>query len=94
MSSKKGMIFVIENVVQKDVMQNTFIKMVEDVFKKCVHYDTFGDVTEFSDEDGCVLMTATQTGRNTIQFRFNDDENLSFDYQMIDEGINDEDEGE
>ena len=62
-------------------IENEFIKKINDVYDKCYGSETFGNVTEFYDEDGVVLMTSTEEGEK-ITFKFsegNDEENFEID---------------
>lgn len=61
--------------------QKDFIQKIKNVYLNCNGYETFGNFTEFYDEDGCVLMTATQSASNTINFSF--DNNESYRFQQV-----------
>ena len=63
-------------------MESKFIQCVNKAARRSVGHETYGDTTEFYDEDGAVVMTATQTGRNTVSFKFGNDE--SFNVQTDD----------
>lgn len=45
---------------------NQFMSKIESIFHQCVGHETYGDVTEFYDEDGVVLMTAREEGENML----------------------------
>ena len=57
-----------------------FIESINNVYENCSGFDNCGDVIEFYDKHGCVLMTITQVMCNReskIQFRFSyDDEDM------------------
>ena len=63
-------------------MENTqveFIERIKDVENKSVGHETYGNVTEFYDEDGVVLMVSTikeddeETGLQATEFSFKSD---------------------
>jgi hypothetical protein len=60
-------------MVENKSVDNEFISNIVSIYRKCAGYETFGETTEFYDEDGCVLMTATENGVNRVQFRFAED---------------------
>lgn len=54
--------------------QTDFLKRVAEVQDKIINAESFGDFTEFSDEDGCVLFTIRDLGKDKgIEFDFYDD---------------------
>lgn len=70
-------------------IQNSFIEKINAVYDKCVGNETYGSTTEFFDEDGVVLMTATEEEGNRIVFTFTED----YESYVYDQVINsDEDE--
>lgn len=54
-------------------VENSFIQRINDVYEKCSGFETYGSTTEFYDEDGVVLMTATEEDSNKIAFVFVED---------------------
>lgn len=69
--------------MEKVKVQNKFIEKITQVHEKCSGFETYGSTTEFYDEDGVVLMTATEEG-GKITFAFTEDDE-SFEYEQIDE---------
>ena len=59
---------------------NKFISNINQVYKQCAGFETYGETTEFFDESGCVLMIATREPDGKIQFKFADD-NEPYDYK-------------
>ena len=73
------------NVQKKDMLgadEHEFIKKVNEVYKECIGYESYAETTEFYDEDGVVLMTATQISANKIEFAFSDD-GETFEYETV-----------
>lgn len=74
----------IEEKIEKkndEMLENEFIKKVNDVYKQCVNNETYGETTEFFDEDGVVLMTATAVDGHKIVFSFSDSEAEQYCYE-------------
>lgn len=63
-------------------VENTFIEKINDVYKKCSGFETYGETTEFFDEDGVVLMTAVEKEDNKILFTFIEDFE-SYEYEEL-----------
>lgn len=61
-----------------------FVEKIQKIYDECSGYEVFGDVTEFYDEDGVVLMTATenQEEQGTITFSFTEN-GESFVYKEV-----------
>lgn len=64
--------------MMNNAVQNDFIQRINDVYRECYGFQNFGSTTEFYDEDGVVLMAATQESPENINFAFADDENFDF----------------
>ena len=62
-------------------MENSSLIMcVNKAIARCVSYEEIGDVTEFYDEDGCVVMTAASDDMHKIEFTFPQDD-VSFELE-------------
>lgn len=68
-------------VIDKKI-ENEFVEKVNSTYKACVGYETFGQVTEFYDEDGAVLMRSTAELDGKIVFEFPDSNSL-FEYEEV-----------
>ena len=62
-----------QNTIMSDTMQD-FLSMVKKVYENNVGYETYGDVTEFYDEDGVVLMTMQEVHGGKMRFAFDNGE--------------------
>lgn len=62
-----------QNTIMSDTMQD-FLSMVKKVYENNVGYETYGDVTEFYDEDGVVLMTMQEVPGGKMRFAFDNGE--------------------
>ena len=51
-------------------MENEFLGYIRKHQKDVFGYETYGDGTEFFDEDGCVLFVVRETERGELAFRF------------------------
>lgn len=74
-----------ETQQQKDILgkdENEFIKKINNVYRQCDGYETYAQTTEFYDEDGVVLMTATQIDEHKIEFTFTEDGEI-FEYETV-----------
>ena len=68
-------------------IENEFIKKINAVYEECVDTETYSNITEFSDEDGVVLMTVEELdGENQgkLLFTFTDD-GETFIYKKLNE---------
>lgn len=63
-------------------VENNFIEKINRVYDQCSGYETYGSTTEFYDEDGVVLMTATEDEGNKIIFTFTEDSE-SYAYEEV-----------
>ena len=63
--------------------KNEFLDLIRKYQDKVVGYETYGDTTDFYDEDGCVLFTTTpdQEKPNYLVFNFPEIEE-SFVFEM------------
>lgn len=64
-------------------LEKDFIEKINKVYDKCEGNESYGNVTEFYDEDGVVLMTAEDKDDKTIIFTFTDDESI-YEYKISD----------
>lgn len=64
-------------------IENDFINKINEIYNKCSGHETYGSTTEFYDEDGVVLMTATEEDGKII-FAFTEDSEC-FEYQEVDD---------
>ena len=55
---------------KNEKIQDDFLKKVLYVQNNCIGSESFGDTTEFYDEDGIVLMTVDQSNSNKMVFSF------------------------
>lgn len=62
-------------------LENSFITQINKVYNMCVGSDTYGSTTEFYDEDGVILMTATEEN-NKIIFKFTEDSEI-YEYEEL-----------
>lgn len=65
-------------------LEQEFIKKINEVYEKCTSYETYGNITEFYDEDGITIMTATED-ENKIIFQFGDFSDVNYEYSTIEE---------
>lgn len=63
-------------------LENNFIEQINRVYNMCIGCDTYGSTTEFYDEDGVILMTATKEN-NKIIFKFTEDSEI-YEYEELD----------
>lgn len=59
-----------------EAVANRFISSINQAYRRCIGFEVYGDTTEFYDESGCVVMTATQNGRDKVQIKFAEDEDV------------------
>lgn len=69
---------------KRNVLENEFIERINEVYDKCTGFETYGNTTEFFDEDGVVLMTAEKEENKKIIFTFTED-SQSYEYEELKE---------
>ena len=69
---------IVMMATEKTLLQNDFIEKINNVYEKCVGTSSYGSTTEFYDEDGVILMCATQNSNGKILFNFGEDDDFEF----------------
>lgn len=61
--------------------QENFLRCVRESQSRVVNYECYGNVVEFYDEDGCVVMTCVRQDDGSVAFNFAQGE--CFSYQTV-----------
>lgn len=78
--------------VRLTATQNEFLDKIKNIYENAVGHETYGDTTEFYDEDGVVLMTATQRADGQVVFDFGENNQFNFASDDPDIQIDDDEE--
>ena len=69
---------IVMTTTKKTLLQNDFIEKINNVYEKCIGTSSYGSTTEFYDEDGIILMCATQDSNGKILFNFGEEDDYVF----------------